>query len=94
MYHRLLPFLKKFNILADEQKGYRDNKSTETACHTRMESIQRALDNNLHVVGIFLDLTKAYDIINHDTLFYKLESYDVRSISNLWFKSYLSQGTQ
>jgi len=34
MYHRLLSFLKKFNILADEQNGYWDNKSTETACHT------------------------------------------------------------
>lgn len=59
-----------------------------------MENIQRALDNNLHVVGIFLDLTKAYDVINHDTQFYKLESYGVRGISNMWFKSYLSQHTQ
>ena len=33
MYHRLLSFLKKFNILADEQNAFRDNKSTDTACH-------------------------------------------------------------
>jgi len=59
-----------------------------------MENIQPALDNNLHIVGIFLDLTKAYDVINHDTLFYKLESYGVWGISNMWFKSYLSQRTQ
>jgi len=43
-------------------------KSTETACHTFIENIQQALDNNLQVAGIFLDLTKAYDVINHDIL--------------------------
>jgi len=56
MYHR---FLKKFIILADEQNDFRDNESTETACHTFIENIQQALDKHLHVVGIFLDLTKA-----------------------------------
>ena len=34
MYHRLLIFLKKFNVSAGEHIGFRDNKSTETACHT------------------------------------------------------------
>ena len=94
VYHRLLSFLKKFNILTDEQNGFRDNKSTETACHTFVENIQKALDNNLHVVGIFLDLTKAYAVINHEILLYKLESYGVRGTLNLWFKSYLSQRIQ
>jgi hypothetical protein len=58
-YHRL-SFLKKFSILADEQNGFRDNKSTEIARHTFIENIQQALDKNLHLAGIFLDLTKAY----------------------------------
>ena len=52
------------------------------------------MDDNLHVVGIFPYLTKAYDVINHDILLYKLDSYGVRSILNSWFKSYLSQCTQ
>ena len=68
MYCKLLSFLKKFNIPADVQNDFRDNKSTETACHTIVENIQQALDNNLHMVRIFLDLTKAYDVINHDIL--------------------------
>ena len=94
MYHMLLSFLKKFNILTDEQNGFRDNKSTETACHTFIENIQQALDNNLHMVGILLDLTKAYDVINHDILLYKLESFGVRGILNSCFKSYLLWRTQ
>ena len=51
------------------------------------------MDNNLHEVGIFLDLTTAYDVINHDILLYKLESYDVRGILNSWLESNLSQHT-
>jgi len=82
-----------FIILADEQSGFRDNESTETACHTFIENIQQALDTNLHVVGIFVDLPKAWDVINHDILLYKLEYYGVRGIWNLWFKSYFLQHT-
>lgn len=46
------------------------------------------------MVGIFLDLTKVYDVINHDILLYKLESYGVRGILNSWLKYYLLQCTQ
>jgi hypothetical protein len=56
MHHR---FLKKLIILADEQSGFRDIESTETACHTFVENIHQALDKSLHVVGIFFDLPKA-----------------------------------
>ena len=72
IYNKLLCFLKKFNILTDEQNGFRDNKSIATACHIFIEKIQQALDNNLHAVGIFLDFTKAYDVINHNILLCKL----------------------
>jgi len=45
-------------------------------------------------VGIFLDLTKAYDLLNHEVLFSKLNSYGIRDASNLWFGSYLSHWKQ
>jgi hypothetical protein len=69
MYHRLLSFLKKFNILADAQNGFRDNKFNETACHTYTENTEQALDKNVHVGGIFLVLSNTYDVTNHDISF-------------------------
>ena len=94
IYHILLSFpKKKFNILANEQNGFRDNKSTEAACHSFIENTQQTLDKNLHVVGIFLGLTEACDVVNHDVLLYKLESCGVRGILNSWFISYSLQRT-
>ena len=69
-------------------------KSTETASHLFIESVQEALDRHLQAVGIFLDHSKAYHVIYHDILFEKLDSYGVRGFSYTWFKSYLTNRTQ
>jgi hypothetical protein len=68
MYNRLLSFLKKHNVLTNMQHGFKDDKSTETANHLFINSVQEALDRHLHVVGIFLDLSKVYSITNHNIL--------------------------
>ena len=65
MHGRLLSFLKKHNTLTNVQHWFREKKSTETASHSFIESVQEALDNHLHALGIFLDLPKAYDVIDH-----------------------------
>ena len=57
-------------------------------------SVQEALDRHLHAVGTFLDLSKVYDVINHNIILNKLHSYGVRGSSNMWFKSYLTNRTQ
>jgi hypothetical protein len=82
MYNRLLSFLKQHHILTEVQHGFRENKSTETASQSFIESVQEALDNQSKAIGIFLDLSKAYDVINHETLLDKLDSYGVRGITN------------
>jgi hypothetical protein len=82
------------NILLEAQNGFRKNKSTNTAGQTCIESIQEASDRTLHAIGIFFAPSKAYDIINHDMLLDKLNSYVTRGESNLWFKSYLSNQLQ
>jgi hypothetical protein len=94
MYNRLISFITKNNISMEAQNGFRVKKSTETPTQSFLESIQKAIDKGIHVTGIFFDLTKAYDVINHDILIDKLNSCGIQGKSNLWIKSYLAQWKQ
>jgi hypothetical protein len=69
-------------------------KSTDTASQNFAAGIQKAMELHLHVVGIMLDLTKAYDVLNHNTLLDKLNTCGIIGNINLWFKSYLSNCSQ
>jgi hypothetical protein len=94
MYNRLLSFLKRHNIISNEQHGFMESKSTETASQSFIQIIQDAMNKHLHVIGIFLDISKAYDVINHNKLLDKLGSYGIRGVVNKWFQSYLVNRTQ
>jgi hypothetical protein len=94
VYKRLMYFIKQYNILTDIQHGFRENKSTQSASQSFIEYIQEAMDKIFYIVGIFLDLTRAYDVLNHDILVNKLNCYAVRGTTNQWFKSYLLHHTQ
>jgi hypothetical protein len=61
-----------------------ENKSTETASQTFIESIQEAVDKGLHAIGLLFDLTKAYDVANHDIALDELNSCGIRGRTNLW----------
>jgi retron-type reverse transcriptase len=93
MYKRLISYLHK-NILSNVQFGFRQGKSTELACYTFLNNIQEAIDKKYHVIGLFLDLTKAYDILNHQILLEKLDLYGIRGITNKWFHFHLSNRIQ
>jgi hypothetical protein len=58
--------MKEVCFTGTYKHGSMENKSTETATHAFIESVQEALDRQVHVVGIFLDLSKVYDAINHN----------------------------
>jgi hypothetical protein len=55
-----------------------------------LKCIQDALDRGLHATGLFFNLSKAYNVINHDILLDKLNEYGIRGEANLWRKSYFS----
>jgi hypothetical protein len=71
-----------------------ESKSTEAASHSFVQSVQEALGRHLYAVGIFLDLSKAYDVIKYKRLLDKLDSYGIRGSVNTWFQSYLTNRTQ
>ena len=56
--------------------------------------MQRAVEEKEFSCGIFLDFSKAFDTVNHEILIRKLENYDIRGITNDWFRSYLSNRKQ
>jgi hypothetical protein len=66
MYDRLLKHIETNNILAVEQFGFRTSSSTEKASYKLIDDILNALNNRLMVGGIFCDIQKAFDCVNHD----------------------------
>ena len=70
--NHLLNFIESNNILYDNQFGFRMNHSTTHAIITLVERVSKALDTGKIVVGVYLDLKKAFDTIDHQILFIKL----------------------
>ena len=94
MYKRLIEFLDKHNILIENQFGFCGGRSTTHATMLITDKIQRAIEAKLYSCGIFLDLSKAFDTVDHSILLAKLEHYGIRGIANEWFRSYLTNRQQ
>ena len=87
-------FVNKCNILCDSQYGFRSNRSTSVAIIDLIENISGMLGQRISTIGIFIDLKKAFDTINHEILLKKLDFYGIRGIVNDWLCSYLSNRKQ
>ena len=90
MYNRLVEFAEKHDILYRCQFGFRKNHSTSHALIHLVNKIASAIDQHETTVGVFLDLSKAFDTLDHHILFAKLEHYGIRDVALQWFKSYFS----
>ena len=94
LYKRLYKFLNKYNVLYKYQFGFRQGHSTSHALIEIIDNMKSAIDNDKYVCGIFLDLSKAFDTVNHDILLRKLHHYGIRGQTNRLFKSYLTNRKQ
>lgn len=94
VHKRLYSFLQTNNILHCTQFGFRKKHSTVDAITKFIADITAALDSKKTTVAVYLDLSKAFDTINHDILLSKMEFYGIRGIALDWFRSYLKNRKQ
>lgn len=94
MYNRLIPFLESHNILSATQFGFQKGKGINDAIWSFIKSVLDAKDNSDQTMGLFLDLSKAFDMVNHEILIRKLNKFGLRGLAENWFKSYLSDRKQ
>lgn len=94
LHTRLVSFFDRNNIISSSQFGFRKHYSTEQALASTMERISSELDHGNDVIGIFLDLKKAFDTVNSEILLRKLHFYGVRGIPLALIRNYLHGRTQ
>ena len=94
MYKRLHRFLEIHKVLYSLQFGFQENHSIDHALVSLTEAVRSTLDNKRLGCGIFIDLQKAFDTVNHRILLSKLEHYGIRGCALEWFRSYLSDRKQ
>ena len=90
LYARLINYIDKFQLLYKYQFGFRKNHSTEHALIEITDQIKLSMNNNQITCGIFVDLSKAFDTVNHHMLLDKLENLGIRGKALELFRSYLS----
>ena len=90
MYQRLSKFIIKHNILINSQYGFRSGHNTQHAILDIVNTIQSNMNSGKFTCGLFIDLKKAFDTVDHYILLQKLDFYGIRGIVNDWFQSYLT----
>lgn len=86
---QLMKFFTQNSILSQHQYGFVVNKNTDLALERHITRIVDNVDNRKPTVGVYLDFTKAFDLVDLNFLLYKLEMTGVRGISLSWFRSFL-----
>ena len=94
MYNCLFKYLSENSILYEKQFGFQTSHSTEHAILLLVNQLYQLFDENKFTLGIFIDLSKAFDTVDHKILTKKIELYRIKGCNLGWFDSYLSNRKQ
>ena len=90
VFKQVYKYITDNNLLSDNQFGFRPGYSTNTALFTITENIRKKVDQGYVVGLVTLDLKKAFDMVSHEILLYKLKNFGFDDLSVSWFRDYLS----
>lgn len=94
MKNRMLNYLDKFSFFSKCQYGFREKLNTEDALCSFLNEVYVALNNNENASGVFIDIKKAFDMVNHEKLLEKLTCAGFRGLTHNWFQSYFENRKQ
>ena len=94
MYNRLYKYLKTEKNVYPKQFCFQRGHSIEHAIVKLANQIYESFERNKYTLGVFIDLSKAFDTVNHSVLIKKLQMYGVRGVNLAWFCSYLANRKQ
>ena len=90
MYKRTYNFLESTGQIYKSQYGFRTSHSCENAICELVSEIIKGKQDGMHTLAVFLDLSKAFDSLEHDVLLKKLYKCGIRGVAYNWFVSYLN----
>ena len=92
--NRLKSFLEKNKVFSDIQFGFRPKSSTSLAIFTLLSGFVETFNKKMYTVALFIDLRKAFDLVDRDILIRKLNIYGIRGVASKFIKSYLENRQQ
>ncbi|XP_036340251.1 uncharacterized protein LOC118749554 [Rhagoletis pomonella] len=92
--NQLMMYLEENKILVQQQSGFREKHSCETALNLVIADWKEELNNKNVVVSVFLDLKRAFETVDRDILLKKLQRIGITGTELEWFSSYLKQRRQ
>ncbi|XDV44073.1 hypothetical protein PO909_012422 [Leuciscus waleckii] len=78
----------------DSQYGFRSGRSTSMALIELVDRLTNCIENKKYAVGIFIDLKKAFDTVDHEIMLKKMERYGIRGVGYNWIKNYMENRSQ
>ena len=94
LFNQIHDFFNKNNLYYGSQYGFREKHSTGLAAAEVIDRVIKKMDSNTIPINVYLDLSKAFDTLDHNILLHKLRHYGIRGTCLALLKSYLSERKQ